>query len=150
MFPKCENHGWCHLNVGDASIFLDVGGETLRIGLGALIGGGGGAGGSRIVVTDGQQLSVTSGNTYTNEGATADVEVLLPSSASILDGQWRARFVGRAAEIFRVLRSSTDVIVYDPTSGVSLETNEANTFLDLEYVGGGVFLVTLMDRWFFP
>lgn len=138
------------MNVGDASIFLDVGGETLRIGLGALVGGGGGAGGSRIVVTDGQQLSITSGNTYTNEGADDEVEVTLPTSAAIADGQWRARFVGRAAETFRVVRSSTDSIVYDPTSGVSIETSEVNAFVDVEYVGGGVFLITQADRWAFP
>lgn len=139
------------MNVGDASIFLDVGGETLRIGLGAIIGGGGGsAGGSRIVVSDGQQLTVANGNTYTNEGATDAVEVLLPSSASIADAQWRARFVGRAAETFRVVRTSTDSIVYEPTSGIAIETADINAFVDIEYVGGGVFMITQADRWMFP
>jgi len=123
-------------------------------------GGGGGSTGVRRNVPDGQLLSPTqSGNTYTNDAASEPVEITLPASADIDaqtsgsdEKQWRARFVCFQPNTFRIKCAGLDEFLYNGIGGVSLESATPGDWLDVEYVGVGVFLVTGSggDGWSFP
>jgi hypothetical protein len=109
-------------------------------------GSGGGSSGLRVALTSNTTLtSSDNGNTYTNTGAAGTVIATLPASSTLGSGTFRLFFRLTVAQMLQVKAQGSDVIRYygsaTPAAGY-LEINERDATLDVEYVGGGVFLVT--------
>lgn len=113
----------------------------------------GGGGGTRVEMSASASLSAgTRDSCYTNTGAGATVVATLPASADIGSSRWRARFIVVASQMFRFLRQGSNTINYFGVSGISLESSNAGDTIDIEYAGGGVFVVTgaTGQGWSFP
>lgn len=105
----------------------------------------------RIELTGNTSLEPISGNTYTN--ADVDVVASLPPSGT-LGNVFIARFRLTHSRLFRVQTDGADVIRFAGAAKVggggfvSIEHNERDACADVEYVGGGVYLVTTaMMEW---
>jgi hypothetical protein len=98
--------------------------------------------GERLDLVEDTQLVADSGNTYTNSGATGAVVATLPASADVGDDAYRARFCLTVAATLRVQAQGADVIRHDGVAGSYVESDERDAHITLEYVGGGVYLVT--------
>jgi len=113
----------------------------------------GGGGGTRVEMTASASLSADNRDTcYTNAGAGGAVVATLPTSAAIASSRWRARFIVVEGQVFRFLRQGSNTINYYGVSGISLESANAGDTIDIEYAGGGVFVVTgaTGQGWSFP
>lgn len=113
----------------------------------------GGGGGTRVEMTASASLSASNRDTcYTNAGASSTVVATLPTSAAIGSSRWRARFIVVEGQVLRFLRQGTNTINYFGVSGISLESANAGDTIDIEYAGGGVFVVTgaTGQGWSFP
>jgi hypothetical protein len=116
--------------------------------------GGGGSAGLRVALTSDTTLtSSDNGNTYTNTGAAGTVIATLPASSTLGSGTFKLNFRLTVAQLLRVKAQGSDVLRYygsaSPAAGY-LEIDERDAALDVEYVGGGVFLVTAaLCNWIF-
>lgn len=102
----------------------------------------GGGGGTRVQNTANGNLSAGNrDSSYTNEGATGAVAVNLPTSAAIGSSRWRGRFMTVAGQVFRFNCQGLDTINFFGMIHTGLQNNTPGETIDIEYAGGGVFLV---------
>jgi len=116
-------------------------------------GGGGGSAAIRSALASSAGVSSAySDACYTNTGASGFVTATLPTSASIGSARWQARFVVTTAQRFMIEAQGLDSINYFGNPGASLESSNVGDVLDIEYVGGGAFVVTgaAGQGWVFP
>lgn len=103
----------------------------------------GGGGGVRTNMTESDDLSEDlRDGSYTNTGAGAEVIATLPASSAIGSSRWRARFMVTAAQTFRLAPAGLDSLNFYGNVFASLASATVGDVIDIEYAGGGSFIVT--------
>lgn len=136
------------LTMEAAPLVLELGDDEMTLQLGAAINP---VVTSKLVNVEDAALALTitdAGTTYTAAGACT---ITLPASGTLPEpnaagrNKWAAFFRTTVAELMRVQTQGADVIRYsgvESSAAGLLEIAERDAVLDVEYVGGGVFLVT--------
>lgn len=139
--------------LGEADAIVDLNGQTFttrdpleaqevatRAYVDANSGGGGGV---RTNMTTSAPLSSSNRDgSYTNTGAGGEVVATLPSSSAIGSSRWRGRFMVTASSSFRFAPSGLDSLNFFGNIFASLASATVGDVIDIEYAGGGAFLVT--------